>query len=95
MESDPDPKSTLGFRIREIKQIGPLGVDIFLASIQEFYPRIAPVLDMRSAKTAVEIGLGDDINAMFEALNRDPTQMAKLNAALTTVRLEKRQEEFA
>jgi len=95
MDDDKDPRSTLKSRLKEIKQIGNVGIEIFMASIQGFYPRVAPFLDSRSFKTAQELGLGDDVGTMFEALDNDPMQMAKLNAALTTVRLEKRRKEFS
>jgi len=94
MDDNKDPRSTLKSRLKEIKQMGNVGIEIFMASIQGFYPRVAPFLDSRSFKTAQELGLGDDVCAMFEALDKDPMQMAKLNAALTTVRLEKREKEF-
>lgn len=93
--NDKNPSSTLISRLKEIKQLGSVGVEIFVAGIQGFYPRVAPFLDSRSFKTAQELGLGGDINAMFEVLDKDPMRMAMLNVALTTVRLEKRENEFS
>jgi hypothetical protein len=91
---DGDPRSTLKARVGEIKQIGNVGAEIFVASVQGICPAVAPFLDSRSAKTAEELGLGGDFHVLFEALGEDAMEMARLNAALTTVRLEKREREF-
>ncbi|KAF9637468.1 hypothetical protein BFW01_g8364 [Lasiodiplodia theobromae] len=81
-------------RLKEIKGLGDVGADIFVAEIQEVWPRLAPVLDRRSLKTAEEVGLGKDVEGLFECVGRDATRMARLNKALTTIRLEKRVGEF-
>ncbi|KAF4538844.1 uncharacterized protein LTHEOB_1198 [Lasiodiplodia theobromae] len=81
-------------RLKEIKGLGDVGADIFVAEIQEVWPGLAPVLDRRSLKTAEEVGLGKDVEGLFECVGRDATRMARLNKALTTIRLEKRVGEF-
>lgn len=57
-------------------------------------PACRTVLNSRSLKLAQGLGLGGDVIALFEALNKDPVRMAMLNAAITTVRLEKRENEI-
>ncbi|KAL0263049.1 hypothetical protein SLS55_002024 [Diplodia seriata] len=81
-------------RLKEVKGLGDVGADIFIAGVQGVWPRAAPFLDRRSAKTAEEVGLGGGVEALFEGVGRDAGKMARLNAALTTVRLEKRVGEF-
>lgn len=88
------PVGVLKRRLKQIKGLGDVGADIFVAEIQEVWPRLAPVLDRRSLKTAEEVGLGKDVEGLFECVGRDATRMARLNKALTTIRLEKRVGEF-
>ncbi|KAL8927377.1 MAG: hypothetical protein Q9172_001375 [Xanthocarpia lactea] len=80
--------------IKEIKGIGNVGVDIFCDTAQGIWPCLAPFIDPRSMKTANECGLGEDIERIWDAIGKDPEKMCKLAAALTTVRLEKREQEF-
>ena len=80
--------------IKEIKGIGNVGVDIFCDTAQGIWPCLAPFIDPRSMKTANECGLGEDIERIWDAIGKDPEMMCKLAAALTTVRLEKREQEF-
>lgn len=51
-------------RLKEIKPIGNVDIEFFMASIQEFYPNVAPFLNSRSFKTAQELGPGDDVGAI-------------------------------
>ena len=81
-------------RLKEIKGIGNVGVDIFCDTAQEIWPCLAPFIDPRSMKTAQQCGLGEDLGMMWEAVDKDPAQMCRLAAALTTVRLEKKEKEF-
>ncbi|KAL8721292.1 MAG: hypothetical protein Q9225_001996 [Loekoesia sp. 1 TL-2023] len=81
--------------LKEIKGIGNVGIDIFCDTAQQIWPCLAPFIDPRSMKTAQQCGLGEDLNAMWEAVDKDPERMCRLAAALTTVRLEKKEKEFA
>ena len=56
---------------------------------------MAPFIDSRSLKTAAEIGIGTDLDAMYEAVQRDPVQMSRFANGLSTVRLEHRQQAIA
>jgi len=88
-------RDMLSARLQEVKGLGPTGIGIFLGSIQNFFPNIAPFLDVRSRKTAKTLGLCDELDEVFLALNQSASAMAKLEVALTTVRLEKRENEFS
>ncbi|KAL8724052.1 MAG: hypothetical protein Q9166_008161 [cf. Caloplaca sp. 2 TL-2023] len=81
--------------VKEIKGIGNVGIDIFCDTAQGVWPCLAPFIDPRSMKTANQCGLSGDINIIWEAVGKDPDKMCRLAAALTTVRLEKREKEFA
>lgn len=71
--------------------MGELAVEIFLNNVQSVWPSMAPFLDERSIKTADEIGIGANLEAMYEAVQRDPVQMSWFANGLSAVRLEKRQ----
>ena len=94
MPQGEEARNTLSKRLKEVKGIGPVGATIFLGSMQHYCPRVAPFLDPRSLKSAEQVGLGSDVDAMFDALGHNTYEMAKLEAALTKVRLEKREGEF-
>ncbi|KAH2013322.1 hypothetical protein KXV97_007584 [Aspergillus fumigatus] len=79
--------------IKGIKGLGDLGVDIFLNNVQCVWPSMAPFLDARSLKTAEELGIGTDLEAIYESLNRDPMRMSRLANGLSHVRLDKKQQE--
>ncbi|KAL5693342.1 hypothetical protein EMGR_005130 [Emarellia grisea] len=79
--------------IKGIKGLGDLGVDIFLNNVQCVWPSMAPFLDARSLKTAEELGIGIDLEAIYESLNRDPMRMSRLANGLSHVRLDKKQQE--
>ena len=90
-----EARKTVSSRLQEVKGIGPVGATIFLGSMQHFYPPVAPFLDPRSQKSAAQLGLGSNVDAIFDALGHNTYEMAKLEAALTKVRLEKRESEFS
>jgi hypothetical protein len=93
-ESGDGARNGLSARLQEIKGIGPVGVGIFLGSIQQSFPNVAPFLDDRSRRTAEQIGLGDDVDTIFAALDHCTYKMARLEVASSKIRLEKREEEF-
>jgi hypothetical protein len=82
-------------RVGEVKGLGPTGVHIFLGTIQGICPVIAPFLDERSRKTAAGIGIKADEQTIFDAVGKDAAKMARVEAALTKIRLDKREKEFA
>ncbi|KAF7184231.1 hypothetical protein CNMCM7691_004917 [Aspergillus felis] len=81
-------------RLKEVKGIGPLGIEIFISTVQWVWPSLCPFLGSRDLQVAEQIGLGKDVNAIYELLDRNPEQMAKLSIALTKIRLEKHSQEF-
>ncbi|KAI4089941.1 MAG: hypothetical protein LQ344_005042 [Seirophora lacunosa] len=87
--------SKIRTRLKEIKGIGNVGLDIFCDTAQQIWPCLAPFLDPRSMKTAQQCGLGDDVDKIWQAVGEDPERMCRLAAALTTVRLEKKEKEFS
>ena len=91
--ANSSPAKTRKF-LQEIKGIGKVGADIFFDTAQNVWPSLAPFIDTRSMKTAEKCGLGKDVNAIWEAVDKDPEAMCKLASALTTLRLEKKEHEF-
>lgn len=45
-------------------------------------------------ETAKHCGIGSDVDALWDAVGKDPVEMCKLSSALTMVRLEKKEKEF-
>lgn len=78
-------------QIKEIKGLGDLGTDLFINNVQAVWPCLAPFLDSRSLKTAEEVGIGTDLEAIYAELGHDPVEMSKLALGLSNVRLEKKQ----
>ena len=70
-------------------------MDIFHNTAQYVWPSLAPFIDPRSLKTAEQIGLGNEVNSLWEEVGKDAAEMSKLAAALTTIRLNKKEKEFA
>ncbi|KAL2006232.1 hypothetical protein VTN00DRAFT_9886 [Thermoascus crustaceus] len=81
--------------IKEIKGLGDLGTDLFINNVQAVWPCLAPFLDSRSLKTAEEVGIGTDLDAIYAELGHDPVEMSKLALGLSNVRLEKKQGAIA
>ena len=79
--------------MKEIKGIGEVGLDIFCDSAQGVWPCLAPFIDLRSQQTVKQLGLGS-VEKLWQEVGEDPMQMCKLASALTTVRLEKKVDEF-
>ena len=90
-EKGQQARNTISSRLRDIKGLGPVGIDIFLGSIQHALPSTAPFLDARSKETAQELGLGQDLDSIFDAMGSDASAMAELEVALTNIRLEGKQ----
>lgn len=45
-------------------------------------------------ETAKYCGLGSNVDALWDAVGKDPVEMCRLSSALTMVRLEKKVKEF-
>ena len=90
-----EAREELAARLREIKGLGPVGVDIVMGGLQSYFTNISPFLNTRSVRTAEKIGLGADVEKIYEAVDSDAKTMAKLEVALTEARLHKREGEFA
>ncbi|KAK5119913.1 hypothetical protein LTR85_007239 [Meristemomyces frigidus] len=82
-------------RLQEVKGLGNVALDVFCDSAQGLWTELAPFLDPRSNKTAGTLGLPTDVQELYEAVGEDPVEMCKLASALTTVRLDKKEKEFA
>lgn len=87
-----DARRTLVDKLKAVKGLGPVGCDIFLGTIQGFH--VAPFLDKRNCQTAEDIGLGGDTGEIFDLVEKDPDKMARLNEALTAVRLDKQEHKL-
>lgn len=67
-----------------------MATELFCDDAQAVWPVLAPTIDHRSLKTAEEVGIGKDIDAIYAELGRDPVQMSKLARGLSAVRLSRR-----
>jgi hypothetical protein len=79
--------------LKNIKGLGDVGIDIFFDTAQNLWSRLGPFIGPRSV-AAERIGLGYDVNTLWEDVGRDSKEMCILVAALTTIRLEKNEKEF-
>jgi hypothetical protein len=80
--------------MKQIKGMGDLAVELFLDNVQAVWHDVAPFLDSRSLDTAEEVGLGRDVDVIYEELGKDPVEMSKLARGLSAVRLHRRQGEI-
>ena len=80
--------------LKEIKGIGDTAVDIFFTSIQHLWPSVAPWIAPRSLDAAKQIGIGTDVDAIYEAVGKDPREMCKLARAVSRIKLDKKEKEF-
>ncbi|KGO63850.1 hypothetical protein PITC_054760 [Penicillium italicum] len=78
--------------MKEVRGMGDVAVEVFFNNVQSVWPSIAPCLDSRSLKTADEIGIGTDLDEIYNALEQDPIRMSWFANGLSEVRLEKRKE---
>ncbi|PLB42141.1 uncharacterized protein BDW47DRAFT_97937 [Aspergillus candidus] len=92
LESAHHDRGEVRDRVKELKGLGDMGVDLFFNNVQSVWPEIAPFLDQRSLQTAEQVGIGRDLNSIFEELEGDAMQMSRLANGLSTIRLEKRQD---
>ncbi|KAJ5098310.1 hypothetical protein N7532_005311 [Penicillium argentinense] len=94
LEAAGGKRDKIEILMKEIKGIGDLTVELFFNNVQAVWPSIAPFVDSRSLKTAGDVGIGSDIEAIYVALQRDPEQMSWFANGLSTIRLEKRQQDI-
>lgn len=80
--------------LKEIKGIGDMAVDIFFTSIQHLWPNVAPWIAPRSLEAAKQIGIGEDIDVIYDVVGRHPREMCKLARAVSRVKLDKKEKEF-
>ena len=92
--SASDSPQAVRQRLKEIKGLGDVGVDIFFDTAQGVCPQLAPFLDPRSAKTAESIGVSGDVATLWREVGEDPERMCRLANALTFVRLNRKEGEF-
>ncbi|KAK5943315.1 hypothetical protein PMZ80_004322 [Knufia obscura] len=83
-------------RLKKIKGVGEVAVDVFCDTAQGVWRELAPFLDPRSQKTAEGLGLSGDAEVLFgePEIGRHPVEMCRLASALTVVRLEGKEGEF-
>ena len=78
--------------LKEVRGIGDLAAEVFFNNVQSVWPSVAPCLDSRSLKTAAEVGIGTDLDKIYNVLERDPVRMSRFANGISEVRLEKRQD---
>lgn len=77
--------------MKEVRGMGDVAVEVFFNNVQSVWPSIAPCLDSRNLKIADEIGIGTDLDEIYNTLEQDPMRMSQFANGLSEVRLEKRQ----
>ncbi|KAI0138189.1 hypothetical protein F4776DRAFT_621018 [Hypoxylon sp. NC0597] len=80
--------------LKQIKGLGDVGINIFFDTAQHIWPCLAPFVDPRSLKTAEAIGIGGDVNVLWQEVSEDPEKMCRLASALTKLRLDGKEKEF-
>lgn len=94
IKQNDEDKVKVCMAIKVIKGIGDLAVNTFCDTVQHVWPFLALFLDDRSMAVAKDIGIEGDLKSIWEAVGKDPLEMAKLASALTHIRLENRQAEL-
>lgn len=82
-------------RLEEVKGLGKVALDVFCDTAQGLWHELAPFLDSRSDSAAERVGLPTNVQELYDNVERDPVQMCRLAAALTTMRLDKKEDEVA
>lgn len=80
--------------LKEVKGLGDVGIDIFFGTTQDICSFLAPFIGDRNLQTAKKIGLSQDVESLWQDVNKDPSAMCKLYSALTFVRLERKENEL-
>lgn len=93
-------ETTQGVRrgLEEVNGIGKVGSNVFIDTAQAYWTFLAPFLDERSLESVKKMGLakGDDIvKELWQGVGEDPLRFARLANAVTYVRLEGGEHDFA
>lgn len=75
-------------KTEESKGLDPVGCDFFPGTIQGSCPNVAPYSDQRTIETVKKMGLTDDLNTTFEAVNSNSVGAARLQEAPTSQQLD-------
>ncbi|OQV08403.1 hypothetical protein CLAIMM_12683 [Cladophialophora immunda] len=94
LKTTSEDRSKIRAELQKIKGIGDVGIDIFFTTAQHVWTCLAPWVDPRSLKTAEHIGLGNDVQALWEEVDQKPELMCRVACALMDVRLEKKESEW-
>jgi hypothetical protein len=81
-----DVRALQGY-LREVPNLGPVGVDIFCREAQAVWPELRPYLDKKALSGAEKLGLPKDPAALADQVQ--DADLAPLAAALVRVTLEK------
>ena len=81
-EQDPAKERAL---LKEFKGLGDTGVDIFFREVQVAWEELYPFVDKRAAKTAQEVGLEPEAEALAKLVPRE--DFPRLTAALVRAAL--------
>jgi len=73
--------------LREVPNLGPVGVDIFCREAQEVWPELRPYFDKKALSGAEKAGLPKDSRRLAELV--DEADYARFSAALVRLTLEK------
>jgi hypothetical protein len=94
-ETDGEQKRrAVSGRLKEIKGLGPLGVEIFLETAQAVWPCLAPFMGERDLKALREMGVEESIENIYVSLDKDSKKMSRLCAAIAKARLEDKKGDF-
>jgi len=92
--SSQESQDVVGARLKEIKQLGNVGIGIFFENAQAFFQPLAPFVGERNIQVARELGLPSSVVELYKEVEESSLELGKLCAALTTVRLERKVKEF-
>ena len=94
-EADGEQKrKAVSGRLKEIKGLGPLGVELFLERAQAVWPSLAPFIGKRDLKVLREIGVEESVEDIYMSLNRASKRISRLCGAMAKARLEGKKGAF-
>lgn len=70
----------LSAKLREVKRLGPVGVDIFCREAQQVWPELRPYFDAKALQGAERLGLPTDAQQLAKQIDSD--DYARFAAAL-------------
>ena len=80
-------------RLKELKGIGDVGVDIFFREAQAQWQELYPFADKLALRAATKLSLPGDTAALARLVDEDASRLAHLLAALVRVELEKEHDQ--